>query len=361
MGQDEDTEKRKVFVLGQQMADALEKERQREAKGDIGVSPLPQEEYPLRSEELGLLDPVPNQLDEKLRNVCHLFRSLNEQERIEFRKRVSLNEFYTLLTFARRSSVFALRERSPDVLSAGILAVCMIEAERTDFRDILMALSLLHHSATRIGINPDEAFHAAEQLAEPRVRDLLAGFVRRTAVEKDISKSWGYKEVTTERGPGYVDWGFCRYKPKRDLLKAATRIAGVVSNDKYVVTSLTLAGELPDVWLRGSDASDLAAMLKDTKGVASLHAHLDSQYHEKAAVQMLLVFLAELGKPSSAQRLLQITRLSQPKSHCMLAIASGPLFCLLVARSVMMGVDGYESAESLRRFEQPIAAILSSV
>lgn len=360
MEQNEENKKRKLFVLGQQMADALEKERQREAIGEIGVSPMPQEKYPIRGEELGLLDPIRSQLDDKLRNVCQSFRSLNEQERLEFRKRVSLDDSYTLLRFARRSSVFALCERSSDILSAGITAVCIIEAERTDFRDILVALGLLYHSAKRIGIDPDRAFREAEQLAEPRVRDLMAGFVRRTTAGKDLSKSWGYKEVNSEHGPGFVMWESHHYNPTTDLLKAAVDIAKMVNMDKYEITSLALGTDMPDVWLRTAGDSDLGALLKRSKGAATIDARLQTQYHTKAEVQQFTIFLVELGNASSAERLLQIARSSQPKSHCMLAIASGPLFCLLVARSFMMGVDSYESGDSLRRFEQPIAAILAA-
>jgi hypothetical protein len=56
---------------------------------------------------------------------------------------------------SRRAAVFAIREQKADWIVNGLTAIAMIEKERVDFRDVLMTLGLLNHSATRIGENAE--------------------------------------------------------------------------------------------------------------------------------------------------------------------------------------------------------------
>jgi hypothetical protein len=77
------------------------------------------------------------------------------------RTSMSMEEFYTLLTFSNRAAVFAMREKS-------------------------------------VVANPDQLFRDAGKLSEPDVATLLTGFVERSAEEKDIRASW---DTTKYRPP----------------------------------------------------------------------------------------------------------------------------------------------------------------
>src|SRR6185503_8830913 len=112
------------------------------------------------------------------------------ESRSAIRIAISMDEFYTLLTFSQRASVFAIREENPEWIVIGLSAIAMIEKERTDYRDILVALSLLYHSATRIGENPDQLLRSAAVLSEAGVSELIVGFVERPQQEKDLRSSW---------------------------------------------------------------------------------------------------------------------------------------------------------------------------
>lgn len=350
---------RRAVVIGQEMADAQKKEQKRMRQGDAGASPLLQETYPFRSEELDLLNPLRSDLDDRLRDVCAQFRELSADQRTSFRKRVCMDEFYTLLAFARRASVFALREQSTEILEDGLLAITMIEAERTDFRDILGALSLLYHIAARIRVGPDRAFDDAAKLAEPRVAELMAGFIRRPAAEKDIAKAWGFREVETTMGIGFVHSDFSPYNPKVDLLDAAIRIAAVIGQDKYDAQTITVASKLPDVWLKETGALDLEDLLGDIQACVTINSKLRKKYHPSAESQQFTVFLAELNQTASAKRLSRLAGSVQPESHCMLGVSSGQLFCLVVARSFVSGMTSFETGDSLARFEPPIREVLA--
>ena len=107
------------------------------------------------------MNPKQVEFDRILQELCSSFAKKSPGERSSFRAAVSLEEFYTLIEFARRAAVFSLRRNDSHILQGGLTALAMIEAERTDSRDILIALALLHHSAVRIGMNPSSAFQTA--------------------------------------------------------------------------------------------------------------------------------------------------------------------------------------------------------
>lgn len=336
----------------------MENERKRERKGDLGPSPLPGGDYYIRGEELGLINPIPSDLDTNLRKTCDVFQKLPDQERNKFRRLISPYESYTLLTFARRSSVFALREQNADILEDSLIAISMIEAKRTDFRDILAALSLIYHSAVRINMDSDRAFYDAAQLAEPQVQEMIVGFTKRSADEKSISQSWGYREVKTKFGLGYVRWGFCKYNPETDLLDIAIKIATMIDNDNYNTTSIQIGTDLPDVWLKSEDSEGLETALKDITGGLTISAQLEKQHHSDAASQQFTVFIIELRHSESAKLLSYLAQAKQPDDFCMLGTRVDRLFCLLITRSFVMGVSSFESGDSLLRFQSKFHEIL---
>lgn len=160
-----------------------------------------------------------------------------------------MDDLYTLLSYGKRAAVFALRERSAQPLIDGLRAIAMIEAERTDPRDILWTLALLHHAAERIGQEPERLFRDAASLAEPQVAQMLVDFPRQSASERDLKHSWGYEELSTPNGPGLIGWGFEEYDPTYDLKLVAVEIAHLLGLDRYQTDEVQIASDLPAVWL----------------------------------------------------------------------------------------------------------------
>lgn len=346
------------LVLGQQLADAIEKEDRRVSSNPNAKSPMPSAVYSRSRGEWDLLSPKEVELDETLRTLCDSFAGMPANERINFRGSVSLDEFYTLLAFALRSSVFALRSEDPELLRHGLTAIAMIEAERTDFRDILMALALLHHSAGRLCMDVAATLTAAAEIAEPRTAELIEGFAIRDSKSQNLRDSWGYVEVGSGSEIGFARWGFKAYDPKANLLGIAKRIAAAIERDDYVVDSIELATELPPIWLESSADSSHLPHLERALGGATIRSSLDERNHSDHGSQMFTLFLVELDSAEAAAHLFQMSKTKKPKDYSMIGLTSESVFALLIARSVVVGTDSFETMDSLERFRDPINSAL---
>ena len=65
-------------------------------------------------------------------------------------------------------AVLAVRRQSPALIQQGLVAI-VIEGASQDFRDSIVALAKLHHSAVKMGIDPQGAFEKAASFAEPGI------------------------------------------------------------------------------------------------------------------------------------------------------------------------------------------------
>lgn len=271
-----------------------------------------------------------------------------------------MNDFYTLLSFSRRSAVFAMRDRTKEHLIDGLSAVAMIDRNRIDFRDALGALSLLHHSARWIGVDVDDLFEKAASLAEPKMSDLIRGFQKRSEDQRDIQKSWGYAMVETKAGPGFVGWGFKPYQPSYPLDQVGLALAQFVKRDRYQPASVTLASELPAIWLSSVDNNALKRALSSVRAALTIHACLRPHESLNYKEQALMIFLTELNDEAASKSLLELSQEKQVQARdfAMVAASEGRLFCLAVGRSLMAGKPSFETQASMQRFSPGIAALL---
>jgi len=161
--------------------------------------------------DLDLSDPPKHPLDDELSALCHRFALSDPAGRSRLRDSTSMLDFSTLLSFSRRSAVFAMRDHKTEHVVDGLSAIAMVEKSRIDFRDAIGALSLLHHAARAIGANVDDLFGMASLLAEPKMSELIQRFLKLSEDQRDIPESWGYTVVETKAGPGFVHWGFKTY------------------------------------------------------------------------------------------------------------------------------------------------------
>lgn len=347
-------------VIGQEMAAALEAERRRRAAGERLPSTMPATTYDRWAGELGLYDPRPVLLDEALTAYVGRFGAAGRDGRARMRRAISLDEAYTLLAFARRSAVFAMRAGEPNRVVVGLTACAAIELERVDQRDVLLALAVLSHAAERCGASASTLLNQAADIGDDGLRTLTDGFLSRPEADRDLRDAWGLVEVQAPGGAGLLQWGFGRWKPTLDLAAAAIAIAGVISADAYQADDPLLASELPQVWLADAgDAGDVALgpIVESARGTATIHGRLRPSVSADHASQQLTVFLLEVDDRDAAHRLAAMARRGSPLA-ALLGVAVGRLFALMVARSWVEGVPSHETPDQLARFAAPLAEAL---
>jgi hypothetical protein len=351
------------YVIGEQMAQAQRAEQTRLSNSQAGPGPLPTNlHYDGSLGDLDLSDPEKHPLDDELSTLCHRFAASDPAGRSRLRGSTSMDDFYTLLSFSRRSAVFAMRDRKIEHVVDGLTAVAIIEQSRIDFRDALGALSLLYHAARVIGADVDGLFGKASSLAEPKMSELIQGFLKRSEDQRDIQKSWGYTVVETKAGPGFVGWGFESYQPSYRLDQIGLALAQLLKRDKYQPVTVTLASDLPAVWLSSVDDTTLKRALTTIRGAVTINADLRPQEFPDYKHQALMIFLAELDNETTAGTLLRLSREKEArlKNFAMVAVNQDRLFCLAVARSIMAGKPSFETQASMQRFSAGIAAALKN-
>jgi hypothetical protein len=259
-------------------------------------------------------------------------------------------------------AVFGLRSGDPELIKVGLTAVAAIDAKRVDYRDLLLALSLIHHSAERHGLNVRSLFEETASLATANTAELITRFWRRPPERKSLRRSWGYDEVVTPEGRGFIRWSFKPYQPSYDLTLLALRVAKAITSDRYKADSdsISIATEIPSAWFTAEHAVNKEipdSPLRTIKGAATVNAKLRPEYHARHDAQQFTVFLAECSSDSNSAALRSLVR---PNSQdcTTLSIVEGPLFALLVARSFMGGVESYETSDTLEPFRAPLTNLL---
>lgn len=350
--------KKETYVIGEEYAKAVAVEQQRKQNQTGQKSPMPAGQYDTWRGEESLINPTKNSLDSELVGLCQRFAKSDTQTRAAMRTSISMDEFYTLINFANRAAVFAMREKSVEWINNGLTAIAMIEAKRIDSRDIFMPLSLLYHSAKRIGANPDQLLRDTSKLSESDVATLLTGYIERTAEDKDLRTAWGYDEVETKGGTGFIGWENETYEPTIDLKKVIIEMAELVAKDKYQPSSVDVAAELPAVWLGPKENPSVTPILKKVRAGASIHANLRPNEHPSYKSQVLMIFLVEMPDEAAAKELQDISVKRRPTSYSIVGVTTGKLFCLVVGESFQQGVPSFETPESLPRFAPGITEIL---
>jgi hypothetical protein len=100
------------------------------------------------------------------------------------------------------------------------LTAVVIEAASQDFRDSIVALAKLYHSAAKLGMDTKKAFEEAASLAEPGiVKAELKGFASRPAKDRDLRLSTGPRKpprtafITNKSFPWSLPQGISQRTP----------------------------------------------------------------------------------------------------------------------------------------------------
>lgn len=124
---------------------------------------------------------------------------MNDDERDRLMSGITREESGLLFGIAMSAAVWAVRESAPERLRFGVLAL-LVENKTEDFRETLMHLCLLNHSAEKLGVNLEPVYREVRPVASPETAELLDSYFREG--ERNIS-AMGYEEIMEKDGFGY--------------------------------------------------------------------------------------------------------------------------------------------------------------
>jgi hypothetical protein len=344
---------RKTVVLGQQLADAHKAEAARLATG-TGPSPMPKGGYDSKRGDFSLVAVSSQPLDAQLRDLTRQFRSWEPKAREDARSRISMDEHYPLIHFAKRSAVLALNEDSAERCEDGFTALAMIDETRIDPRDAAWAAGLLSHAVTATRGDRKNIVERAIALATPGMAGILRGFRQPTNLS-----NWRYAEIRTGSGIGLIQSGSARYEPTFNLSELALRLADTLNKGRYV-TDVEIAVEVPAAWFAKERRSAVEGTLARSRGAVEIRGTLRKEYSPAAGAQMFFQWIVEVPTESEAKQLVEDAgSATSLGDRICVGVSSGRLFGLLVAGSFMQGVEPFESRETLAELAEQTRVLLA--
>jgi hypothetical protein len=151
-----------------------------------------------------------------------------------------------------------------------------------------VAAELLAWAVARAGGDQAMEFQRMSERFEPGVAETLGRIASRPARELEPGM---WRAVETAAGPILVDDEFERVEPTVDLVGIALGVREVLEADVYRVSDLTVATELPQVWLTPTDRAALERALGATRACVSVRAQPYAATTSTGRDQQLLVFL----------------------------------------------------------------------
>lgn len=352
--------KRGTIVLGKEMADASEKERQRIEAGNFSQSPLPDFDYSKWPNEQSLINPTKNELDLKIIELCSNFNKYDEGKRNEVRKSFTQDDIYTLLEFSKRATLFGVRKKEPSYIYNGLVAVSMIETERCDYRDVLVALSFLNFGVQKLNLITSTVFEDATKLSEEKTGKLIKEFSEQNTKNKSLEVMGGYTAIETSNGISFIETNYKKYNPEKNLAKILFDISDYVSGDKYHTGQITTGEEIASIWLSANNDKKIEKIISKATGCASLSTGLRNEFHPKSDMQMLLIYLAEFKENQSPQVLTEQVNNNMPTTFSRLSFVEDNIFCVVIQRATIINGEDFETNKSLKRFETPIREIIKT-
>lgn len=143
-----------LFAIGQETTNALAAEQRHRAAHQSATSPLASVTYDALADELDLHGFVESPVDGPIRRFVSDYRTRGEEDRARIRCALSMEDFHTLLTFARRCVFASLQQHDGLSLQEGLEALTAIDQDRIDKRDVSQAAALLNWAMRRRGVDP---------------------------------------------------------------------------------------------------------------------------------------------------------------------------------------------------------------
>lgn len=153
---------------------------------------------PESSRDYNKLSSIPSVYDRMISDLLESYVNASAEERKFIRDSFSDKYSFTLFFFSERMACLAVRAKSEKYLFEGLIAHA-IEGGKFDWRENILVLSLIYHSAVKLGCDPNVLFKRAAGFAEEPIAQIIQEFPDRKPEERSI-QAMGYEESTDDEG-----------------------------------------------------------------------------------------------------------------------------------------------------------------
>lgn len=330
-------------VLGSEKARADQMEQIRLDTGHFDESPISDFTYKKFEDDQSLINPIENELDHKIAALCERFFEASEEENLTIRNAISQDEIYTVLQFVRRATVFAIRTKNVTHVWQGFYAIAMVDPERCDYRDVLVALGFAIYGAERLHVNYLDICPKLEIFGFAQLADLIR--VRVKNIPQPDGPD-GYKEITTRFGIGFVSNDYKKYKPQKNLVEMLLSVSAVIGDAGYTKGDPKVGDELVAYRLMAAENNNIKTVIMAASGCASITA-----YHKTVPHQRFTVQLAEYEEPERLKTLEKHAAKLPASGFARLVFVQENIICLAWQGCYMQGGKDIESTDSIKRFK----------
>jgi hypothetical protein len=129
-----------------------------------------------------------------LRLICDRFSDALSEEREKINSLVTPEISFLFFMYGKTMAVEAVRDHDEAKIFKGLVALA-VENQVFDWRDSLMVLTLVYHSAIKIGADAPDLFRRVAAISTSQTADSYLQFLASTPEQRDIVK-FGFKEGT---------------------------------------------------------------------------------------------------------------------------------------------------------------------
>lgn len=288
-------------------------------------------------------------------------------ERAKLTQSLSAETSYAFQHFAERSAIFGLRTDDVELVRLGLVRASAIAPSAIERRDAGNPLGRLYYCLTRCGDDASTAFAQAEQLACDEMAAVLRANGTRLArypSMDELCKNELVCEVATPHGPGSIQPFVDPYNPTYNLIELSLRVVELLrAEPRYQFDTIQTASSLPTYFIWGRDRNEAERMKPSIVAVSTVQSRLRPEYDNNPSrshvfAQWLNVYIAEANDPQISQSLAQAAKSVEHQRASMLAVTSGPLVAVVFALNSLATARLTENGSSLKRFCEPLLAVL---
>ena len=290
--------------------------------GNVAESPLTGLRYPVAATALWRWLDAPE--DDVIRAFLTRCADADRLERARLRSLLSVEDFFSLVTFAQRSVLAALRTEGADHVRQAWSSLAMIDVHRcADPKDVWMSARLVRYATERLDLDPADATRVAFDMADPETLELLTEVLADD--EADLTEDCGLREARSATGPIIVEDDDETYIPDTDLLAIALRVPALLAEHGYPNASVTIAATIGG-WLEHLPPPVVRVATDEINGTVSVHADPAG-----GRATSLLVFIAELRSADAAELVAAAITRKPDARYPVLGRARGRLCAIVIA------------------------------